>query len=140
MGKKNRLSAEEKFKIVNAYRSGAEGKASIRVKYGVAWSTLRDWIRIYETRGVTGLISYGKSKRYSPETKVKAVEEYLVGKWSQSDICRKYDISSTAVLRKWIDGIIIMVISNKQVIGVSFTWLKVVKQQWMSVEKLLPIA
>lgn len=103
MGKKDRLPAENKCKIVEAYLSGKEGKASIRVKYGVAYSTLRDWIRLYETRGITGLISYGKSKRYTPEAKIKAVQEYLSGKGSQSDICKKYDISSSSVLRKWIE-------------------------------------
>jgi len=103
MGKKDRLTAEEKHKIVEAYMSGRESKGTIRVKYRVAWSTLRDWLRLYETRGITGLISYGKSKRYSPEEKIKAVQEYLAGNGSQSDICKKYDISTSSVLRKWIE-------------------------------------
>jgi transposase-like protein len=103
MGRRVYLSSEEKYRIVELYRKGEEGKTTILKKYGVAYSTLRDWVRLYETRGITGLISYGKSKKYSVEAKIQAVQDYLDGKGSQSEICRKYDISTSSVLRKWIE-------------------------------------
>ena len=94
MGKKDRMPTEKKVKIVEAYISGEMGKSSIVLQYGVAWSTLRDWIRLYETRGVEGLMSYSRHRRISPETKLLAVREYLDGRGSHSYICKKYDIST----------------------------------------------
>jgi transposase-like protein len=102
MGKKDRLSAEEKFKIVEMFLSGKEGKTSLKENYGVAYSTLRDWVRLYETRGISGLMSYSKSRKYAPETKVAAVRDYLGSKGSLAGICRKYDISTSSMLRQWI--------------------------------------
>ena len=43
-----------------------------------------------------------KNKVYSPELKLQAVQEYLGGKGSQQEICRKYDISDSRRLREWI--------------------------------------
>ncbi|WP_367112657.1 transposase [uncultured Ruminococcus sp.] len=42
------------------------------------------------------------NKQYSAETKLKAVTEYLNGKGSQVEICRRYHISDTKVFRRWI--------------------------------------
>lgn len=43
-----------------------------------------------------------RNKKYSAELKAQAVSEYLSGKGSQKAICKKYEISSTSVLEKWI--------------------------------------
>ena len=102
MRKKERLPVDEKMRIVEAYLSNREGKTTIYSKYGTAWSTLRDWVRLYETRGIEGLMSYSKSRKYTPETKILAVNEYLEGKGSLSDVCKKYDISTSSMLRGWI--------------------------------------
>jgi len=102
MSKKERLPAEEKLKIVEAYLNGSMGKSMIQSEYGTAWSTLRDWVRLYETRGIEGLMSYSRSRKYMPETKLTAVREYLDGKGSLSDICKKFDISTSSMLRGWV--------------------------------------
>lgn len=47
-------------------------------------------------------MSRRRNKKYSKEIKVKAVEEYLAGKGSQSEICKKYKILCTKQLRYWI--------------------------------------
>ena len=101
MSKKDRLPADEKVKIVEAYLSGTMGRTAI-ISNGIAWSTFRDWKRLYETRGIEGLMSYSKSRKYSPETKLSAVREYLEGKGSLSDISKKFDISTPSMLRGWI--------------------------------------
>ena len=102
MSKKERLPADEKVKIVEEYLSGTKGRSMILSEYGTAWSTLRDWIRLYETRGIEGLMSYSKSRKYSQETKRTAVQEYLEGKGTLSDISKKFDISTPSMLRGWI--------------------------------------
>ena len=43
-----------------------------------------------------------KNKRHPAELKYQAVGEYLGGKGSHREICRKYGIRSTYTLRKWI--------------------------------------
>ncbi|WP_425292979.1 IS3 family transposase [Faecalibacterium prausnitzii] len=43
-----------------------------------------------------------KEKSYSVELKYQAVSDYLSGKGSLREICRKYKIRSTRQLRNWI--------------------------------------
>ena len=43
-----------------------------------------------------------KEKSYSAELKYQAVSDYLSGKGSLREICRKYKIRSTRQLRNWI--------------------------------------
>ena len=43
-----------------------------------------------------------KNKKYSAELKIQAVEEYLTGKGSQREICRKYGILAKRTLELWI--------------------------------------
>ena len=43
-----------------------------------------------------------KNKKYSTELKQQAVMDYLAGKGSQREICKKYEISDTCILRHWI--------------------------------------
>ena len=102
MGKRRRMLQEEKASIVESYLSGEMGKTTIISRYGIGWTTVRDWVRLYETRGAEGLEGYGRYLRISPEIKNLAVQEYLEGKVSQSEICKKYDISSRSTLRGWI--------------------------------------
>ncbi|MBU5317655.1 helix-turn-helix domain-containing protein, partial [Clostridium bornimense] len=42
------------------------------------------------------------NKSYSADLKLSAVEEYLTGTISQLDVCIKYEIYSTSILRRWI--------------------------------------
>ena len=43
-----------------------------------------------------------KNRVYSPEFKRQAVEDYLSGMGSQSEICRKYHIRKRTQLQAWI--------------------------------------
>lgn len=43
-----------------------------------------------------------KNKSYSKELKIRAVEDYLSGKGSMREICKKYEISSDRRLIDWI--------------------------------------
>ncbi|MRB85035.1 helix-turn-helix domain-containing protein, partial [Bacillus thuringiensis] len=52
--------------------------------------------------GEDGLEEELSWKRYSKELKLAAVNDYLSGHDSLTKIIQKYNISSTAVLRKWI--------------------------------------
>ena len=71
-------------------------------KLGVSATTIKSWIRIYKTFGYQGLITSKTNKFYDDKTKLKAVEDYLNGIGSFSQICIKYHISSCSVLEDWI--------------------------------------
>lgn len=43
-----------------------------------------------------------KNKVYSAELKLQAVQDYLAGKGSQREICRKYDVPAHRMLQEWI--------------------------------------
>lgn len=47
-------------------------------------------------------MSSRRNKRYSVELKLQAVQDYLNGKGSQREICRKYEIPAKRTLEMWI--------------------------------------
>jgi len=102
MPQKARLTLEER---VTAVHDCINGKYSVRgcaKKQGISPQTLLWWIQLYKLRGVEGLIPSKKNRKYDVEIKKIAVEEYLSGRGSLTDICAKYDISRHAILQDWI--------------------------------------
>ena len=71
-------------------------------KYKIGKTTLREWRYKYRKYGIDGLRESKAWKGYTKEIKEEAVNDYLSGEYSIEDITRKYEISSTSVLRKWI--------------------------------------
>ncbi len=57
---------------------------------------------IHGEMGFVGLLRRKHNDTYSVEIKKQAVEEYLEGKGSYQNICKKYKIHSDAQLRNWI--------------------------------------
>lgn len=72
-------------------------------KYGISDETLYDWIDKFDKHGINGLRESKTWKSYSKELKRAAVKDYMSGEYSQREIIRKYEISSTSVLRDWIN-------------------------------------
>ncbi len=70
-------------------------------KYGIAYQSLTEMVLRARTEGI-GSIKSGKNKKYSAETRNKAVLDYISGKGSQAEICSKYRIKSKSILHKWI--------------------------------------
>jgi len=65
-------------------------------------TTIERWVMQYEEEGVTAF-TYESNKKYSTDMKQKAITDYLSGKGSLIDICKKYKIRSKCILRKWIE-------------------------------------
>ena len=101
MDKKEFIIAE-KIKAVELHVREGMGYGRISDKYGVPITTLRHWIRKYQTFGAEGLMRRKGNQSCSAELKKCAVEEYLSGKGSLYDICVKYKIYSDLQLRNWI--------------------------------------
>lgn len=102
MPQKGRLPVEEKVRIVEDYLAGKIGLRSTCRTMGIGQSTLKLWVRLYETRGVDGLTPTAKERKYSAELKETVVKEYISGGISLEGLCRKYDITHSHIVRKWI--------------------------------------
>ena len=88
MSREQKKSAEEKVKIIKQYLQGEISIAQAAELGEVDWETAKDWIRNYESEGVSAFLPH-KNKAYSPEIKRSAVESYLAGEGSLSGICKR---------------------------------------------------
>ena len=98
---KIKISIEEKINAINLYLDGKGSLCKIAAIFGVSPSSLQQWIRNYESMGSETFTLKG-NKKYSKELKQQAVLDYLAGKGSQDDICKKYGIRSRSRLQLWI--------------------------------------
>lgn len=98
---KRKISVEDKIYAVNLYLDGKESQHRIASMFNVSIASVQQWIRNYESMGADAFTLKG-NKRYSKELKQQAVLDYLAGRGSQDDICKKYGIRSKAKLQIWI--------------------------------------
>ena len=102
MPQKGKISPEEKVEIVQRYLRGEVSQRDAAALVGVDRKALKNWLRIYQVEGASGLMVADKNRRYSSELKKEAVQEYLSGAGSQMEICKKYNIRSTRQLHNWV--------------------------------------
>ena len=93
----SKLSYEERIAAVKEYQAGKGSYKAIAEKYGIVAMTLMDMVATYEFQGLSK-----ERKKYSKELKIQAVSDYLSGKGSQIEICKKYKINGRQQLRAWI--------------------------------------
>lgn len=102
MGRKSKVSADIKIKAVEAYLRGEKSSIQIADQLFVSYQVVFEWIKIYNTSGVSGLISSNRNQSYPPELKLAAVQDYLSGRGSQWSVSLKYGLRSRTQLRSWI--------------------------------------
>ena len=107
MGRKYGYSIEDKIYAVNAYLSGSKSVQEICENIGMHYcnrggSCIRQWAKKYSEFGEAIFYDKPYNKSYSAELKVQAVESYFKGDGSIDDVCIKYEITSNAILRRWI--------------------------------------
>ena len=96
-----RVAPEEKIRLVELWLSGECSQQKCADMAGVTKTAFQHWVRSYKIFGPKGL--YRETNRKYPDAKKNAaIAEYLEGNTSQEEICRKYNISSVALLYKWI--------------------------------------
>lgn len=98
---RNRISPEDKILAVQKYLEGKISQGGIASQFQVSKTSVQQWIFNYQSMG-SEIFFQKKNKRYSKELKECAVVDYLAGKGSQEDICRKYGIRSKGKLQRWI--------------------------------------
>lgn len=96
-----KYSTEDKLRMIKLIFEAKHSITSISASDGIHPTTLEEWIRNYQSMGSEDFYNKGWTKRTSAEKEI-AVQEYLSGLESLRDICKKYKISSTRILRQWI--------------------------------------
>ena len=102
MPRKEKVSYEEKLRLVPACISGKMGVCEAARIARVDHSTIRKWVKQYEAEGVDGLLPHTRNRAYSAELKTEAVIAYLRGKGSLLEICKEYKIRSKTQLLNWV--------------------------------------
>lgn len=96
-----KLSAEEKLTLVRKILKQKRSCRSVAKEIGISRYTIRDWIRNYQSMGSRAFIRSG-NKHWSADEKLSAVRDYLSGRGSLCDVCIRYKIPTTSMLREWI--------------------------------------
>ena len=102
MSRRGKLTDEERVAAVQEYQDGKGSFKAIGDKYGVTAYTVRSLVNRANAGGMDFVKRSRNNKKYTAETKINAVKEYLSGKSSQFEICKKYKITSRIVLQNWI--------------------------------------
>ena len=99
---RSKLTDEERIAAVQEYIDGKGGYKTISKKYGINCERFRQMVITAKINGIEAVRIRRINKKYSAETKLAAVKKYLEGKCSQLEICAKYQITQSSVLRQWI--------------------------------------
>ena len=105
MGRKPKVSYEEKIKACEDYLSGKASSREIAERVGIGINhgkTILRWVCSYRECGPESLLPKPKNNSYTKEFKINAVEEYLSGNGSLEQIANKYRIPSHNTLRQWV--------------------------------------
>lgn len=98
---RNKYSPAEKILIVKKVIEGKHSIISLASSYSLSYTTLKAWVRNYQSIGSDAFYPKGWANR-TIEEKEAAVLDYISGNGSLRDICKKYKISDTKTLRCWI--------------------------------------
>ncbi|MCJ8005859.1 transposase-like protein [Lederbergia wuyishanensis] len=99
---KRTYSAQEKYELIIAYENRQTSIKDFCLEQSIPKKTIQEWVYLYQSRGIDGLQNSTGWKRYAKELKTAAVLDYQSGSYSLKEVVRKYNISSSSVLQKWI--------------------------------------
>ena len=105
MSRKSKIDPVLKVELVEKYLMGEVGIQEATRQAGlsdVGTQPFRRWVNIYQNEGPSGLMEQKKNRYYSAETKLAAVNAYLDGEGSQTEIARRFALRSEAQLRSWL--------------------------------------
>ena len=101
MPQKQKVSAEEKVKVIEDYINNRISLSEAARRGGVVRDTITQWARNYEADGMAAFMTC-KNRVYSLELKRQAVEDYLSGMGSQAELSKKYGLRDRRQLRNWL--------------------------------------
>ena len=91
MPRQTKVKAEEKVTIVRKYLKGKYSIQEAAREAGVDRATVKAWIQQYEAEGVSAF-QQGKNRHYAQELTMQAVKDYLEGKGSLFEICKRHEL------------------------------------------------
>ncbi|WP_369680707.1 IS3 family transposase [Bittarella massiliensis (ex Durand et al. 2017)] len=95
------LTWADRIRAVKEYLEGEGSQEEIAKRYEVDRASLREWIARYQVSG-DSLMWEQKRTRYTEALRSRVVKEYLEGKGSQRELCKKYGISTRRILQGWL--------------------------------------
>ena len=98
---KKLFKPEVKNAAVLEYLDGNSSMRAIADRLGISLASFQMWVKNYKAMGASAFTRVGNT-HYPRMLKEQAVSDYLAGKGSQQNICERYKITSTNLLRKWI--------------------------------------
>lgn len=101
MGRKNKVSSEEKLRAVKEYLNKKGSCETIAMKYGVTSTPFRKWLAKYKSMGETAFNNTGNN-HYTREFKIQVAMSYLNGEGSLQDIAAKFKIPSPDTVSRWV--------------------------------------
>jgi len=99
---KSKFTAEEKLQWVTKYIKGKGSYCSLSLECGIDDSTLRNWVRNYESGGIASLAPKTQNSSYTKEFKISCVEAVISGQGSIKQIAARYGIPDQSILSSWI--------------------------------------
>jgi len=105
MSRKSQIDPVLKVQLVEQYLRSEIGIVEAGRLAGLAGNgtdAFRRWVIIYQNEGPSGLLDQVRNKHYPFELKLNAVNAYLQGEESLSQIAGRYGIRSKKVLKDWI--------------------------------------
>ena len=102
MSRKGKVTVEERIEAAKACAEGRISQAEAARRLGLHKSTVEEWVRRYEAKGVLAFKEEEHNTVYAEELKTEAVREYQDGKGSLKEISAKYGLRSTSLLIDWI--------------------------------------
>ena len=102
MGRKPKLSTEQKVNICEQYLNGEKSASDLAHDFDINDITIRKWSKKYQSLGSSCFNIRPHNAKYTKEFKQQVVEAYLAGEGSLVDIAIKYGIPSDDTVRIWI--------------------------------------
>lgn len=99
-----KYSFEFKLKLVHDYLSGQGGIRVLAKKYGFKNSSqISKWINAYKELGEEGLLRSRKSKNYSVQFKLDALELYLTTELSYQEVANLLKMNNPSLIANWLN-------------------------------------
>ena len=102
MGRKPKISVEEKIFICEQYLNGIKSLGRLAKDNGINTETIRRWINQYREYGSNVFQLKAHNRKYTKEFKQEVVEAYLRGERTPEHLAVKYDIPAYSTVYSWI--------------------------------------
>ena len=102
MPHKQKLRPEEKEKIVRRYLEGEVSISGAAEEFSVGRTSVQEWIVQYKAEGIAAFLPHKCNRKYSPELKLQAIQDYLSGGGSLLEVSKKYGLRNKRQLQDWM--------------------------------------